>query len=139
MKRTLTARPFYLFSLSLAGLKALAGDYPEVRASCRMLRGCYKGQEEVALLIDAADFSDTLLQLVVEDDQESVLYVDSGRNGWLIPSEDIEILKLTNDPTECPHRLHLGAWHATTPRVAQLSDAWTRDEQGVYYICGGVA
>lgn len=96
-----------------------------VEGGYRRVRGCYKGQTERSWLLGIEQF-----RLVRDSgelaNQESVLFLDNQRNGWLYYAQD--------GFAHGPSTQLLGEWkevHAT--QAARLA-AWT-EIGGKYYAC----
>lgn len=87
------------------------------------VKGCYKGVEESALVVNSESIG-CLLKHARYWNQESILHVDDDLNAWLFPTEGGTCESL------------LGRWTEVAESVAKEFNAWTYD--GVterYFIC----
>lgn len=96
-----------------------------VEGGYRKVRGCYKGQTERSWLISGDDFCKVRASGELKD-QESVLFLDNQRNGWLYTNEDGFV--------HGPNTLLLGEWKEVHSTLAAKLEAWT-EVDGKYYAC----
>lgn len=96
-----------------------------VEGGYRRVRGCYKGQTERSWLLGIEQF-----RLVRDSgelaNQESVLFLDNQRNGWLYYAQD--------GFAHGPSTQLLGEWTEVPATQAAKLDAWT-EIGGKYYAC----
>ena len=88
----------------------------------RPVEGVYKGKHERAYIVPLIDTTlNDVLKLAREFDQESILFLDNQRQGWLHYCD-----RCLSD--------YLGTFKEVSPMVADTLDTYTKD--GVkYYAC----
>lgn len=87
----------------------------------RPVDGVYKGEKEQAWLL-GINTVESALSVARDHGQESILFLDNQRNGWLIYCAD-------------ERRELLGEFHEVSQSVAISRDSYTISD-GRYFVCG---
>lgn len=120
--------PVYIFSVS--GRQAIRDLYNianEKGIKLQRMVGCYKGEVEPSWLMDAEDFHHAgIAKLLEANGQESVLYLDNQRSGWLLFKPDY----LPEEDT----RVYLGQWREVSESFALKQQNYTQ-HNGRYFTC----
>lgn len=96
-----------------------------VEGGYRKVRGCYKGVTERSWLLNADDFCKVRASGELKE-QESVLFLDNQRNGWLYTNKDGFVHGFNT--------VLLGEWKEVHATQAAKLEAWTEID-GKYFAC----
>lgn len=88
-------------------------------------KGCYKGQTENCYLVSAENF-EKIKPFIRDCKQETVLFLDNQRNGFLLDEAD--------DYRHTAASVYLGEYSEVSVTQASRLDAWSSFD-GKYYVC----
>lgn len=96
--------------------------------SFKKVKGCYKGVEETAFVINYDNYTQTLENLLTHDCQESILVLGTSDARDKRPAELVFL--------ESGQRRGIGLMQSVSEEEAKAQDAWTYDKlQNKYFIC----
>lgn len=124
--QTNTFAPVVIFSCQSEPLLKYARRMVEL-GFFRELEGCYKGQTEPSFMMGAHEFyGQGMDRVLLEDNQESVLFLDNQRNAFL---------RFAHEAYGEEAQEFLGTFHEVPKASALSREAWTRDPQsGRYFV-----
>lgn len=118
--------PLYIFALN----RATQRDDVELLHKAgiehfTVCKGSYKGATENSYLVSAESFA-KIRPYLRDCNQESALFLDNQRGGWLVFEAD--------DYLHGPASVYLGEWRQVPVTVASACQAWTKVADQ-YWVC----